>query len=233
MSKVIGIIGAMDDEVNGLKALIVNPEIKTRASMDFHFGEINNKKVVVVKCGVGKVNAAICTQILIDEYDVSAIINTGAAGSLENKINIGDIVIGDEAIQHDMDSVDFGFPLGQVPFIDTLSFKGDDNLANLAMKCCADAGLDVKVFRGLVVSGDEFVAKKERKDWIKSNFDALCTEMEGAAIAQCAYLNKVPFLILRAISDKADDSASMDFPSFAKMASERNIKILADMIAQY
>lgn len=231
MSKVIGIIGAMDDEVNGLIEKLQDTEKMTRASMEFNKGTIGGKTVVVVKSGIGKVNAAICTQILIDEYKVAAIINTGAAGSLENKINIGDIVIGDKAIQHDMDAVDFGFPLGQVPFM-PMEFVGDKNLADIAENVCKKVS-DVNVFRGLIVSGDEFVAKKERKDWIKNNFDALCTEMEGAAIAQCAYLNNVPFLILRAISDKADDSASMDFPSFAKMASERNIEILADLIEQY
>lgn len=227
---VVGIIGAMDDEVNGLKAMLQNATTLTRASMDFLKGTIAGKEVVVVKCGVGKVNAAICAQILVDEYKVNYIINTGAAGSLDNKINIGDIVIGDSAIQHDMDSVDFGFPLGQVPFL-PMEFKGDDKLADIAKEACDKEKLDVNVFRGLVVSGDEFVAKKERKDWIKSHFDALCTEMEGAAIAQCAYLNNVPFLVLRTISDKADDSASMDFPSFAKMASERNIKIIENIIA--
>lgn len=228
MGNIIGIIGAMDDEVNGLKDRLENKSIMTRASMEFNKGTIAGKDVVVVKCGVGKVNAAICAQILIDEYKVAAIINTGAAGSLDNAINIGDIVIGDKAIQHDMDSVDFGFPLGQVPFL-PMEFNGDAALADIVEKRCKEIS-GVNVFRGLVVSGDEFVAKKERKAWIKSHFEALCTEMEGAAIAQCAYLNNTPFLILRAISDKADDSASMDFPSFAKMASERNIGILEDVI---
>lgn len=227
---VIGIIGAMDDEVNGLKECLKDVTVLTRASMEFLKGTISDKEVVVVKCGVGKVNAAICAQILVDEYKVSHIINTGAAGSLDNAIDIGDIVIADKAVQHDMDAVDFGFPLGQVPFL-PMEYHCDGRMADIVDKACQNEK-DIKVHRGLVVSGDEFVAKKERKDWIKSHFDALCTEMEGAAIAQCAYLNNIPFLILRAISDKADDSASMDFPSFAKMASERNIHILKNVIEE-
>lgn len=226
----IGFIGAMDDEIEGLKNKLEDVSKMTRASMEFCKGRIGNRTVVAVKSGVGKVNAAICAQILVDEYKVEAIINTGAAGSLENKINIGDIVIGETAIQHDMDSVDFGFPLGQVPFM-PLEYKGDAELADALEKSCKSIYPDLNIFRGLIVSGDEFVAKKERKDWIKSHFDALCTEMEGAAIAQCAYLNNIPFLILRAISDKADDSASMDFPEFAKMASGRNIDIIMDMLS--
>lgn len=222
---VIGIIGAMDDEVNGLIEALSDVSVMKKASMDFYEGKYNNKKVIVVKCGVGKVNAAICAQILIDQYAVEAIINTGAAGSLDSKINIGDIVIGLSTIQHDMNAVDFGFPMGQVPFL-PLEFKCDEGLCKEIEEGIEKLDFEVNVFKGLVVSGDEFVAKSESKDRIKSNFDALCTEMEGAAIAQTAYLNNVPVVVLRAISDKADDSASMDFPTFAKMASERNIKLL-------
>lgn len=225
----IGIIGAMEQEVAGLQNQMTDKKVLKRASMEFVEGKIFDKEVVVVKCGVGKVNAGICTQILVDEYKVDFLINTGAAGSLCKDIDICDIVISTEALQHDMDSVDFGFELGQVPFL-PLCYEADKDLIKLAEECCKEVNPDIHVYCGRVVSGDEFVAKKERKEWIKSHFQGLCTEMEGAAMAQAAYLNQVPFVIIRAISDKADDSAEMDFPTFSAKASERSIRLILRML---
>ncbi len=203
----LGIIGAMDEEVNRLKANMENVQVKKKASMEFYLGTIRGKEVVVVRSGIGKVNAGICTQILADDYQVDGIINTGIAGSLRADINIGDIVISTDAVQHDMDAVAFGYPKGQIPRMEVLAFQSDARLVELAESSCHKALPELGVFRGRVASGDEFVAKQERKDAIVEEFQAYCCEMEGAAIAQAAYLNQIPFVIIRAISDKADDSA--------------------------
>ena len=207
-----------------------NREVLRRASMKFYRGILNKKEVVVVRSGIGKVNAGLCTQILVDVFDVKKVINTGIAGSLDARIDIGDIVISTEAVQHDMDATEFGFPLGQIPRMETLAFPADENMVNKAKEACEFANPEIKVFTGRIVTGDQFVASKEVKDRIKTNFDGLCTEMEGAAIAQAAWLNKVPFVIIRAISDKADDSAQMDYPTFEQQAIQHSVRLVEEMI---
>lgn len=226
----LGIIGAMDEEVTKIKEQMEQVQVKTKASMDFYQGNIRGKEVVVVRSGIGKVNAGICAQILADDYQVDGIINTGIAGSLRSEINIGDIVISTDAVQHDMDAVAFGYPLGQIPRMDTLAFQADDTLAELAEKSCRKVNPALGVFRGRVASGDAFIAKKERKQMIENEFHAYCCEMEGAAIAQAAHLNQIPFVIIRAISDKADDSAHMDYPAFEAMAIENSVRIILEMV---
>ena len=229
----IGIIGAMDEEVSMLIGAMEESTTFNKADMTFYEGNIAGKELVVVRSGIGKVNAAICAQILVDKYNVEAIINTGIAGSLEKKIDIGDIVLSEDALQHDVDAVAFGYQKGQIPRMDTLSFKADAKLIELAKSCCEKVCTDIKVFVGRVVSGDQFIADKNVKNTIIDNFGGLCTEMEGAAIAQTAYLNNVPYLIIRAISDKADDSASMDYPTFEKKAIANSVKILTEMINNF
>lgn len=226
----LGIIGAMDEEVAKLKEKMEQVEVRTKASMDFYRGVIGGKEVVVVRSGIGKVNAGICAQILADDYGVDGIVNTGIAGSLRAEINIGDIVVSTDAVQHDMDAVAFGYPLGQIPRMDTLAFHADSQLVELAVQCCKKVIPEIGVFQGRVASGDEFIAKKERKDAILKEFDACCCEMEGAAIAQAAYLNQIPFVIIRAISDKADDSAGMDYPTFEAMAIKNSVKLIMEMV---
>ena len=184
----LGIIGAMDEEVDKLKAKMEQVQVKKKASMEFYQGTIQGKEVVVVRSGIGKVNAGICAQILADDYHVDGIVNTGIAGSLRAEINIGDIVISTDAVQHDMDAMAFGYFLGQIPRMDTLAFPADASLAELAERSCKKVLPDLSVFRGRVATGDEFVASKERKDAITQEFQAYCCEMEGAAIAQAAYL---------------------------------------------
>lgn len=228
----LGIIGAMDEEVAKIKEQMQNVKVMSRAAMDFYEGTLNGKDVVVVRSGIGKVNAAICTQILADAYQVEAVINTGIAGSLNAQIDIGDIVLSTDTLEHDMDAVAFGYPLGQIPRMDTLSFKADDKLRALAKKVCEEIVPEVSVFEGRVVSGDQFVSDKKKKDWLVENFDGYCTEMEGAAIAHAAYLNGIPFLIIRAISDKADDSATMDYPTFEAQAIEHSVKLLLEFCKQ-
>ncbi len=228
----LGIIGAMDEEVAKIKEQMDNVKVMSKAAMDFYEGTLNGKEVVVVRSGIGKVNAAMCTQILIDTYQIEAVINTGIAGSLNAQIDIGDIVLSTDTLEHDMDAVAFGYPVGQIPRMDTLSFEADEKMRTLAKKVCEDVIPEVSVFEGRVVSGDQFVSDKGKKDWLVQNFDGYCTEMEGAAIAHAAYLNGIPFLIIRAISDKADDSASMDYPTFEAQAIEHSVKLLLAMCEQ-
>jgi adenosylhomocysteine nucleosidase len=226
----LAIIGAMDEEVSRLIDLMDVYELKEIAGMKFTCGNMSGTKTVVVRSGIGKVNAAVCTQILASEFHVDSIINTGIAGSLDSDIDIGDIVLSTDALQHDVDAVAFGYPKGQIPRMDTLSFPADKKLAEHAEKCCKAACPDIKVFKGRVVSGDQFIADKAVKDRISADFGGLCTEMEGAAIAQAAYLNNIPYIIIRAISDKADDSASVDYPTFEKKAIENSVKLLSEMV---
>lgn len=222
----LGIIGAMDEEVAKIKEQMEDVETKQIASMEFLKGAVKGHPVVVVRSGIGKVNAAMCTQILADIYHVDAVINTGIAGSLNADINIGDIVLSTDALEHDMDAVAFGYPVGQIPRMDTLSFKADEQLRKTAKEICEKVNPDVTVFEGRVVSGDQFISDKQKKEWLIENFAGYCTEMEGAAIAHAAYLNDIPFLIIRAISDKADDSASVDYPAFETKAIEHSVRLL-------
>ncbi|MDD6070570.1 MAG: 5'-methylthioadenosine/adenosylhomocysteine nucleosidase [Clostridiales bacterium] len=228
----LGIIGAMDEEVAKVKEQMQNVDVMTKAAMEFFKGTLSGQPVVVVRSGIGKVNAAMCAQILIDEYHVDAIINTGIAGSLNASIDIGDIVLSTDTLEHDMDAVAFGYPVGQIPRMDTLSFEADAKLRAVAKAACEKVNPEVKVFEGRVVSGDQFISDKAKKKWLVENFAGYCTEMEGAAIAHAAYLNNVPFLIIRAISDKADDSASVDYPTFEAKAIEHSVKLLLELCSR-
>lgn len=226
----LGIIGAMDEEVSKLKAMLSDTKVTKKAGMEFYEGVLFGKNVVIVKSGIGKVNAAICAQILADIFKVNAIINTGIAGSLNDKINIGDIVLSKDALQHDMDTTAFGDPIGVIPRMDVSIFPGDEALIALAEECCHSVLPQIQTFVGRVVSGDQFISDKAKKQWLTDTFHGYCTEMEGAAIAHASYLNGIPFLVIRAISDKADDSAGMDYPAFEAMAIENSVKLLSAMI---
>ena len=223
--KKIGIIGAMEVEVSSLKSAMKVSRMLKKAQMEFLEGELEGCQAVIVRSGIGKVNAAVCTQILIDEFGVDGVINTGIAGSLKAEINIGDIVLSTDVLHHDMDATGFGYPLGQIPQMDAFSFQADEQMRKLAKEVCEEVNPEIRVFEGRVVSGDQFISSREVKDKIKENFDGCCTEMEGAAIAQTAYLNQIPFVIIRAISDKADDSATMDYPTFEKQAVEHSVRL--------
>ena len=228
--KRIGIIGAMEEEVSRLKEMMEQVTIRKKASMEFNLGILNGKEVVVVRSGIGKVNAGICTQILVDDFQVDGIINTGIAGSLKNEINIGDIVISTDALQHDVDAREFGYEPGQIPRMDVLAFKADLQMIEQAEASSHEVNPEVGVFKGRVVSGDQFIADRRVKENIIEKFQGYCTEMEGAAIAQAAYLNHVPFVVIRSISDKADDSASVDYPAFEKKAIEHGVRLVSHMV---
>lgn len=228
----IGIIGAMDEEVSQIVAVMDIEETYEKASMVFKKGTLCGKAVVIVRSGIGKVNAAVCTQILVDKFGVDHIINTGIAGSLQAGIDIADVVLSSDVLHHDMDATGFGYPLGQIPRMDVLSFEADKNLIEAAKKACKKAVPDIGVHVGRVVSGDQFISDKAVKEKLIKNFDGSCTEMEGAAIAQTAYLNNIPFLILRTISDKADDSATMDYPAFEAMAIKHSVMIIKELVSE-
>lgn len=230
----IGIIGAMASEVASLKDLMEMNVIIKKAGMNFYDGTLYGKSVVVVQCGYGKVNAGICAQILVDLFEVTHIINTGVAGSLNPKLEIGDILISEKALQHDMDSSPLGFAPGQIPDIDVLAFPADQAMIDAAVTACKKANTDIRVLTGLVVTGDKFISDRATKDRLVSVFHGDCAEMEGAAVAQVAYLNNLPFVIIRAISDKADDSAGvMDFPAFEKQAAEHCAKMTAEFLRNF
>ncbi|MBP5669245.1 MAG: 5'-methylthioadenosine/adenosylhomocysteine nucleosidase, partial [Lachnospiraceae bacterium] len=186
--------------------------------------------VVIVRCGIGKVNAALCVQILADVFQVTHVINTGVAGSLNAVLDIGDILIYVDAVHHDMDVSPLGYAPGIVPQMAESFFKADERLVNLAWDVCQEVNPDVSVLKGRVVSGDQFIAKKEVKERLISTFHGDCAEMEGAAIAHGCYLNQIPFVIIRAISDKADDSAEMDYPTFEKAAAKHCAKLVENLV---
>ena len=226
----IGIIGAMELEVEELKSRLTNEKITKKAGMAFHEGFLNGASVVIVRCGIGKVNAALCVQILADLFDVTHIINTGVAGSLNAKLDIGDILVSVDAVHHDMDVSPLGYEPGIVPQMAESYFKADARLTDLALSSCEKVNPDVRAIKGRVVSGDQFIAKKEVKERLISLFHGDCAEMEGASIAHGCYLNGIPFVIIRAISDKADDSAQMDYPTFEKAAASHCAKLVEDMV---
>ena len=230
--KTIGIIGAMEVEVAILKEKMEDVRIIKKASMDFYEGILAGKKAVVVRSGIGKVNAGICAQILADVFSVDAIINTGIAGSLNKNINIGDIVLSTDVVQHDMDATGFGYRKGQIPQMPVFFFNADDNLRRLAAEVCKEVNPDIQVFEGRIASGDQFVCDQDVKNRIVSDFSAYATEMEGAAIGQAAYLNEIPFLVVRAISDKADGSAQMDYSEFEKAAVDHSVRLTLNMLAR-
>lgn len=215
----LGIIGAMDIEVAILKEKLENASVTTVGRMQFFEGKLSGLDVVIVQCGVGKVHAAMCAQTLCDRFAVTHLVNTGIAGSLDASLDIGDVVVSWDAMYHDFDCQNFGYPMGKVPGMDVVAFPADPEMIDLAF--AASESLNPGHTRlGRVATGDQFVADKALKEQIIQRTCANCTEMEGTAIAQAAYANGVPFVILRAISDKADDSAHMDYPTFEKKAAE-------------
>lgn len=226
----IGIIGAMESEVEILKSNMTVKQTVKKASMEFLEGTITGCDVIVVRSGIAKVNAGICVQILVDLFNVTHVINTGVAGSLDAKINIGDIVLSTDACYHDVDATIFGYKKGEVPQLGTATFKADDELRQKAKEAIKTAAPDIGVFEGRVCSGDQFISSNEVKDSIKKDFDGLCAEMEGAAIAQGCYLNNIPYLIIRAISDKADGSAMVEYPVFEEKAAKDCAALVIKML---
>ena len=224
----LGIIGAMTMEVETLVSSMEEAEKKTIAGSDFYEGRLEGLPCVVVQCGVGKVNAALCAQILCTAFGVTQLVNTGIAGSLSNDLDIADLLVSQDAMYHDFDCSFVGYPTGQVPGMDVLAFPADEKLLAYAF-AAADAVHIGHARIGRVASGDQFICTQAQKDKIIADTHALCTEMEGTAIAHTAYRNGVPFVILRAISDKADNSAEMDYPTFEEIAAHRCAEVTMNL----
>ena len=226
----IGIIGAMNEEVVELKSLMTIEKTEEIHGFNYYIGKILEKNVVLVESGIGKVNSAVCTTLLIQVFKVDCIIFTGVAGAVGRTLNIGDVVIGSELIEHDFDCTAFGMQPGVIPRMDTSVFKSDEKLVSIAKESVIKILGEHRTKVGVVVSGDQFIANKEKIQWLGDTFNAECTEMEGASVAHVCYLCKVPFVILRAISDKADGSAHMDFPKFVQLAAENSKNVVVEML---
>lgn len=229
--KKVGIIGAMDIEVEELINSMEDIKKETISSIDYYEGKLQGKNVVVAKCGVGKVHAAVCTQTMILKYVPDAIINTGVAGSLSNDLDIADIVISDGVVQHDFDVSPFGKPVGLISGLDLIKIPCNKELVNRLLRS-SQILENTNVAVGTVASGDQFIGSKEKKDYIVNNFNALCAEMEGASIGHVCYINDVDFCIVRAMSDKADGTANMDFDEFVHLAVEKSIKLVNNFLKE-
>lgn len=220
----IGIICAEEKELIEIKKIMNNIEEKNIYEKIFYMGEIETKKVVLVKCNVGKVNSARVTQMLIDNFDINLVINVGTAGSVDNSLEIGDVVVATYLIQYDFDVTPFGRKLGEIENIGE-SIKVDEELLKLF------DNLDVK--KGIIATADKFIVNNEEKDNIKNYFNAYCIEMEGASIAQVCYLDKIPFFVIRSITDKKDGSSKVDFLQFLESSSKKAASILKEVLKKY
>ncbi|WP_027340736.1 5'-methylthioadenosine/adenosylhomocysteine nucleosidase [Halonatronum saccharophilum] len=230
-----GIIGAMEIEIERLKkGMDIEEEFK-KANMTFYSGKLKGKKVVLVRSGIGKVNAAVCTQILIDEFEIDKIIFTGVAGAVDPQLDVGDIVISEDVVQHDVDVTAFGRELGEIPELNRASFKADKNLVQMAKeigeKVLSEGG-GSKVKVGRVLSGDQFISNNDKAKWLREKFSGSCTEMEGASVGQVAFLNNIPFVIIRSISDKADGEANISFDEFLPLAARNSYNIVKGILGE-
>lgn len=224
----LGIIGAMDVEVNALKEKIKNPAATVLAGIEFVCGELEHVMVCVAQCGIGKVNAALCAQIMIDRFAADKIINVGVACSLSPEVAIKNVVIADAVCQHDMDITPAGAPRGYLDGLNTIMIATDkamsDALAGAAIRC------GERIHRGTIASGDIFIASDALKQSIVQEFGAICGEMEGGAIGHVCAANGIPFAVLRSISDGGDESAAMDYPTFKVVAAKISGAIVLDYI---
>lgn len=228
----IGIIGAMELEVSTLRSLMDIEKTVEKASLKFYEGKLEGKDIVLVQCGIGKVNSALCAQILISEFNVDAVVNTGVAGAIHSSLDVNDIVISTEAIQYDVDATAFGYAKGQIPQMENSVFKANEILMNAAYESSLDQVKDkgFKIVKGRVATGDIFISSKELKEELENDFKAYCGEMEGGAIAHACYLNNIPFVIIRAMSDKADGSADVTYDEFVVEAAENSKDIVLKML---
>lgn len=227
----IGFIGAMDVEVNGLIAHLENKTLKKISGINFYSGDLCGAEVVIAKCGVGKVNAAICAQTMILTYNPDIVINTGVAGSLSPEIGICDVAVAIDVVQHDMDTSPLGEPPGFIGGIDMVKIPCDIVAAQLLYNCAMGLGCNCKL--GTIASGDQFLNSDDVKKRIVDNFGAIAGEMEGASIGHVAYANGTPFAVLRVISDNASGDSNMDFPQFCQIAAEKSINICMEFASNY
>ena len=227
----IGIICALSIEVEELTKLLTNKEEKTIAKMKYICGEINGKKVVMTECGIGKVNAAMSTQVMIDHYSPQVIINSGIAGSVSKTLKIGDIVISKDCVQHDFDGTQMGDPKGLIQYNDEtrIDIPVNKDVAEKLFEACKDIK-DTNVVLGRIATGDIFVAEKAMRQSVADEFDALACEMEGGAVAQVCYRNDVPCAVLRCISDDFDENQFMDFMEFRFLAADKSMAAIKNFL---
>jgi adenosylhomocysteine nucleosidase len=229
ISMLIGIIGAMDCEVDRIKEVMEISEIQDIAMMKYYRGKLEGVPIVVVCCGIGKVNSAIAAQVIIDKYHVDYMLNIGIAGAISEKLDVGDVVISDEVIYHDFDSY---FIKSYYPWLKNDCFEADADLIKVCENACRDALSIQKTYVGKIVSGDQFVSDSGVKDAISAKHSALCVEMEGASIAHTCYVNNVPFVLIRSISDKANEEATVSFDEFVKIAAEQCMQIIVRVMKE-
>ena len=230
--KRIGIIVAMQEELEEIKEYVEDINEKEIRHITFIEGKVEEKNVVLVQCGIGKVNAAMVTQALIDSYSIEYIVNIGVAGALNPMLNIGDVVIADKLIQHYFDITAFGHSKGYITGVGDF-IQTDENLRNKLEKLNHNnKDNDYKIKLGIIASGDIFCTDIEMKNKIYSKFDADCVEMEGAAIAQVCYLNEIPFVVMRSISDSPNGKNAITFDKFLKIASKRIANLLVEFIKE-
>ncbi|MBR2836607.1 MAG: 5'-methylthioadenosine/adenosylhomocysteine nucleosidase [Coriobacteriales bacterium] len=227
----LGIIGAMESEVKHLCASLEDGVFTKHAGMDFCEGTLHGCNVVVVRCGIGKICAATCAQILVDLYGVTHIINTGVAGSVDNEVGIEDMVVSTEVIHHDVDVTALGYALCEVPGLHSITFKADPVLREAAVEACKQTDAQINIHVGRTASGDQFIAKAQDRKHISELTGALCCEMEGASIAQTCFMNKIPFVIVRAISDNADGSATIIYNEFEAKAAQQCAAVIERMVS--
>lgn len=225
----IGIIGAMEEEVEIIKKNMKLNKVQKKAKMEFYEGEFKSKNIVVVKSGIGKVNAAACAQILIDDFNVDLIINTGVAGGVKHGIKPLDVVISSDLVEHDADGTACNYKPGQIPRMDVYSFKADEKLISLA-KEAAKKSTEFSAYVGRIISGDQIIADSNKLEYFRETFNASAVEMEGAAIGHVCYLNAVPFVVIRSISDSADEKQDMDYDKFVDISIKNSVSITSYMI---
>jgi len=225
-----GIIGAMDEEVMFLKDAMTNKKEETVASVQFTKGEIFGKETVLLKSGIGKVNASMATTILMERYKPTHVINTGSAGGFSSELNVGDVVVGEKIVHHDVDVTAFDYEYGQVPDMPE-SFLADERLIAKTKEVLQHFGINNKI--GLIATGDSFMNDPKRVAFLKEKFpDMLASEMEGAAIAQICFQYDIPFVVVRALSDIAGEESSVTFNEFLQLAAENSSKLIKEIIAK-
>lgn len=224
----IGIIGAMVEEIELLHQNVNVTNSVTKAGITYYEGQLHGKTVVFCKSGVGKVNAAVCTQILID-MGVDSVLFTGVAGALDPRLNIGDIVVSSSCVQHDMDVTPLGFAKGVIPFQERSEFVADEKLISLASEA-SERLFEGRSLIGKVLSGDQFIASRDTVRELYETMQGACAEMEGASVAHVCDMNEVPFVVIRSMSDKADGSAHVNYAEFTVTAANNSYAIIDDMI---
>jgi adenosylhomocysteine nucleosidase len=227
----IGIIGAMEPEVEALIASIDNPSTEKVSGITFYTGKIGEKSVAIAKCGIGKVFAALCAQTMILKFAPDLLVNTGVGGALASGISTGDIVIASDLCQHDMDTSAIGDPKGLVSGINMIYFEADKRAGEILLATAKSLSLNARL--GRIASGDKFIASAEDKKRIITDFSADACEMEGCAIAQVAYVNGTPFAVVRAISDSADGEATMDYPTFLPIAAKNSTNLTLALVKEF